>query len=137
MAAIVTSKRGTVLAFCEGRKNSGSDTGQIHLLLKRSADGGRTWSPSQVIWADGKNVCGNPAPVVDQMTGEIWLLLTWNRGEDSEREIKAGTGLDTRRVFLSRSQNEGVTWSRRWRLRLRSNLGTGGGMPLARAMGFS
>jgi hypothetical protein len=33
-----------VLAFCEGRKNSRSDTGDIDLLVKRSTDQGKTWS---------------------------------------------------------------------------------------------
>src|ERR1039457_4497144 len=51
-ALIVTSNQ-TLLAFCEGRKNSASDTGDIDLLLKRSTDGGKTWSEPQVVWDDG------------------------------------------------------------------------------------
>ena len=47
-ALIITSNQ-TLLAFCEGRKNSRSDTGNIDLLLKRSADGGKTWSEPQVV----------------------------------------------------------------------------------------
>ncbi len=82
-ALIVTSNQ-TLLAFCEGRKNSASDTGDIDLLLKRSTDGGKTWSEPQVVWDDGPNTCGNPCPVVDETTGTIWLLLTHNPG-DTER----------------------------------------------------
>src|SRR5437660_1667230 len=67
--ALVVTTNGTVLAFCEGRKNSRSDTGKIDLLLKRSTDGGKTWSPQQIVRSDGDNVCGNPAPVVDESTG--------------------------------------------------------------------
>src|SRR5690606_25351907 len=48
--AIVVTTNGTVLAFCEGRKNSASDSGDIDLLLKRSIDGGKTWSEAQVLW---------------------------------------------------------------------------------------
>src|SRR6266567_1595063 len=73
--AMVVSTNGTVLAFCEGRKNSRRDTGKIDLLLKRSTDGGRTWGEPQIVWADGENVCGNPAPVVDGPTGAVCLLL--------------------------------------------------------------
>src|ERR1035437_6788136 len=40
-ALIVTSNQ-TLLAFCEGRKHSRSDTGDIDLLLKRSTDSGKT-----------------------------------------------------------------------------------------------
>ncbi len=108
---LLTSEKGTLLAFCEGRKMSQSDTGKIDLLVKRSTDGGKHWGAQQVIWSDGANVCGNPAPVVDRTTGVIWLLLTWNRGEDEEKQIHAGTGLDTRRVFVSHSADDGMTWS--------------------------
>ena len=109
--AIVTSTNGTVLAFCEGRKNSRSDTGTIHLLLKRSRDGGKTWGPQQTVWADGDNTCGNPAPVVDQVTGRIWLLMTWNRGSENEREIKEGKSQESRRVFVTHSNDDGTSWA--------------------------
>jgi len=109
--AAVLSKRGALLAFCEGRKLSAADGGKIDLLLKRSTDGGRTWAAPQVVWADSTNTCGNPAPVVDSVTGEIWLLLTWNRGADDERQIEAGTSRETRRVFVTHSGDDGVTWA--------------------------
>ena len=110
--AMVVSTNGTVLAFCEGRKNSASDTGDIDLLLKRSPDGGQTWSAQQVVWSDGNNTCGNPAPVVDRDTGTIWLLMTWNSGSEGERAINNGTSKDTRRVFVTSSHDDGLTWSK-------------------------
>ena len=110
--AIVVTTNGTVLAFCEGRKNSRSDTGDIDLLVKRSTDGGRTWSAQQLIWSDDENTCGNPTPVVDQSTGIIWLLTTWNRGVDKEKEINNQATRDRRRVFVINSADDGVTWSK-------------------------
>jgi sialidase-1 len=109
--ALAVSKAGTVLAFCEGRKASTSDTGDIDLLLRRSEDGGATWSEQQLLWDDGANTCGNPAPVVDSETGTIWLLSTWNHGDDMEHEIIAGTSGDTRRVYVLSSTDDGKTWS--------------------------
>jgi len=109
--AIVTTTKGTLLAFAEGRKNGCSDTGDIDLVMKRSEDNGRTWSQLNVIWDDGMNVCGNPAPVVDQTTGTIHLLSTWNLGEDHEREIIDQTSADTRRIFVMRSSEDGLNWS--------------------------
>jgi sialidase-1 len=109
--ALAVSPSGTLLAFCEGRKNSRSDSGDIDLLLKRSRDRGKTWTPQSVVWDDSTNTCGNPAPVVDRETGTIWLLTTWNRGEDREREIIERKSRDTRRVFVTSSKDEGLTWS--------------------------
>jgi sialidase-1 len=39
------------------------------------------------------------------------LLLTWNRGDDSEPQIIAQSSKDTRRVFVTRSTDDGLTWS--------------------------
>lgn len=110
--AVVVTTQGTVLAFCEGRKSGGGDAGEINLLLRRSKDGGRTWSDQQVVWADGPNTCGNPAPVVDAETGVIWLLSTWNRGDDHEGQIIAGKSKDTRRIHVLSSSDDGITWSK-------------------------
>ncbi|MFN0171452.1 MAG: exo-alpha-sialidase [Bryobacteraceae bacterium] len=110
--SVIVTKKKTVLAFCEGRRNSKSDTGDIDMLVKRSADGGRTWSPQQVIWDDGPNTCGNPTPVVDQATGVIWLLLTHNLGQDTEQQIGRRTSKGTRTVWVTRSEDDGVHWTR-------------------------
>lgn len=40
---LAVTKKGTVLAFCEGRITPGDHTPH-HLLLKRSVDFGRSWS---------------------------------------------------------------------------------------------
>lgn len=110
--AIIRAPNGTLLAFCEGRKSGGGDSGDIDLLLKRSMDGGRTWSATQVVWDDGANTCGNPCPVLDESTGTLWLLLTHNYGVDRERAIAARTGKGTRTVWVAHSQDHGATWTK-------------------------
>lgn len=110
--AIVSTKAGTLLAFCEGRKDSRSDAGNIDLVVSRSADGGQSWSRPQVVWDDGDNTCGNPAPVVDQSTGIIWLPITWNHGKDSEKKIKDGTSKFPRRVYITHSADDGLSWAK-------------------------
>jgi hypothetical protein len=110
--ALAVTPKGTVLAICEGRKKGGGDSGDIDLVMKRSMDNGKTWSAQQVIWNDQENTCGNPCVVTDRDTGTIWLLSTWNRGDDCENEIIAKTGKDARRVFVMNSTDEGVTWSK-------------------------
>jgi sialidase-1 len=109
--ALIVGRDGTLLAFCEGRKNSRSDTGDVDLLVRRSSDSAKTWSEPRVVWNDGANTCGNPCPVLDRTTGAIWLTMTWNHGEDDEREIMNNVGRDTRRVFVTSSADTGLTWS--------------------------
>jgi sialidase-1 len=110
--SLLVTARGALLAFAEGRKGSSSDTGDIDLLLKRSTDQGQTWESAQTVWDGGPNTCGNPCPVLDRDAGTIWLLLTWNRGDDPESQIIAQQSKDTRRVFVASSSDDGRTWSK-------------------------
>lgn len=110
--AIIKAKNGTLLAFAEARKKSCSDTGDIDLVMRSSSDNGKTWSDLSVLWDDGDNVCGNPAPVVEQESGIVYLLLTWNLGSDHEREIIDQKSKDTRRVFVTQSGDDGQTWEK-------------------------
>ncbi len=109
--ALITTCSGRLLAFCEGRKGGGGDSGNIDMLVKASEDGGKTWGGQRVIWDDRRNTCGNPCPVLDRETGVLWLLLTWNLGRDDEQEIIKGKSKDTRRVFVTSSRDEGRTWA--------------------------
>jgi sialidase-1 len=107
--AIIVTKERTVLAFAEGRE--AGDAGNIDILLKRSEDGGRTWSGQTVVWDNGHNSCGNPCPVVDRTTGRIILFMTWNLGSDNEDDIIRKMSSDTRRPYLCYSDDDGLTWS--------------------------
>jgi sialidase-1 len=96
--AIVTTTQGTLLAFCEGRKNNRRDHGDIDLVMKRSEDFGRTWSPLTLVHEEGGTkeiTIGNPCPVVDQKTGVVWLTFTRNNDD----------------VFVTHSDDDGRTWS--------------------------
>ncbi len=110
--AIVTTNKGTLLAFAEARKNGCGDAGDIDLVVRRSSDGGKTWSAMSIVWDDADNTCGNPAPVVDKKTGNIILLSTWNLGSDHEKQIIDGVSKDTRRVFVLYSTDDGNSWSK-------------------------
>lgn len=109
-SAIVTPN-GTLLAFAEGRKADAADAGDIDLVLRRSRDGGRTWTPLQLVGDNGPNTFGNPCAVVDARTKTVWLLTTQNRGIDREKDIIAGTSAGTRTVWAMHSQDDGATWS--------------------------
>jgi len=110
--ALLVTGKGTVLAFCEGRVNGRGDSGDIDLIVKRSTDVGKTFSKSQVVWDDGKNTCGNPCPILDRETGAIFLLMTRNAGDEREKEITAGTAKLGRSVWVTQSDDDGLTWSK-------------------------
>jgi len=109
--AIIRTKSGTLLAFAEARKYDCGDEGEIDLVVKRSSDNGKSWSEMSVVWHDDGNTCGNPAPVVDLSDGKIHLLMTWNLGTDAIGTINDGSSKDTRRVYVTSSDDDGNTWA--------------------------
>jgi len=54
--------------------------------------------------------CGNPCPVVDRHSGTIWLPFCKNLGEGHEGLIIEGKA--PRTVWLTRSDDDGATWTR-------------------------
>jgi sialidase-1 len=92
--AIVKAKNGELLAFCEGRVNGGGDFGNIKIVLKRSSDNGKTWSPLQIVASNDTLQAGNPAPVVDftdvrYPQGRFFLFYNTGNGH-AERERPQG-----------------------------------------------
>ena len=109
--SVIAARNGTLLAFAEARRFGANDAGDIDLVVKRSGDGGRSWSSLEVVGDDGPNTVGNPCPVLDRATGTLWLLSTHNRGTDRERDIIAGTSQGTRTVWVMKSTDDGASWS--------------------------
>ncbi len=107
--ALINASNGDLLAFCEGRRDSSSDFGQIDLLMKRSSDDARTWSGQSVIATEPGMTCGNLCPVVDSATGEVLMLFCKNRADTGMQEILRGEA--ERTVWITRSSDSGQTWS--------------------------
>lgn len=61
---IVVTTKGTVLAYCEARKNNSSDWGEIEVHLRRSTDGGKTWPINKTIQS-GKSAYSDLAVLPD------------------------------------------------------------------------
>ena len=96
--SLFVTAKGAVLALCEGRKTGAGDHGDVDLVMKRSTDGGRTWSAQRIVYEEGgdaKITIGNPCPVQDASTGTIWLPFC--------RDNKA--------VLITSSTDDGQTWS--------------------------
>lgn len=84
--AIVRTKTGALLAFAEARRNWCADSQEIDLVMRRSDDDGRTWSPQKIVLSGLDNdpgavaTRGNPTPIADLETGRIVLLSTFDPG---------------------------------------------------------
>ncbi|WP_240768711.1 exo-alpha-sialidase [Olivibacter sp. XZL3] len=110
--AIIKLKNGDLLAFCEGRVAHAGDFGDIDIVMKRSADNGKTWNTLQKVVDYGDLQAGNPAPVVD-LTDPAYpqgrIFLFYNTGNNHEGEVRRGKGV--REVWYVTSTDHGQTWS--------------------------
>lgn len=110
--AIIEAKKGIVIAFAEGRRNSCSDFGDVDIVYKQSTDGGKTWSAMKLLVDKRDLQAGNPAPVVDLQDSRFpngRLFLFYNTGTASEHDVVNGTGV--REVWFITSIDFGKTWS--------------------------
>jgi sialidase-1 len=109
--AIISLPNGDLLAFAEGRVNNSADFGDINLVMKRSQDKGKTWSPMETLVDQDRLQAGNPAPVVDLCdpdypNGVVYLF--YNTGNNHESEVRKGNGV--REVLYIKSYDFGKTW---------------------------
>jgi len=97
----------TILVATEGRHEV-CDAGPRDLLVRRSSDGGDTWEPTQTLVAsvDGQS-WGNPAFVVDRVTGGIFLfyMLSIRLPENT------GCSGDIGDLYMISSADNGRTWT--------------------------
>lgn len=93
--ALVITKQGTLLAFCEGRIGTSSDWADMDLLMRRSTNGGKSWETAKVIAPrQDQKPTSNPTPIVDG-NGTIHLLFQ----------------RDYLRAYYTKSTDDGKTWT--------------------------
>lgn len=121
--ALICTKKGTILAFGEGRKDEGGDGVPTDIVLKRSLGNAGKWTPpilpiggtgrsrrNTIMWQSlqvvfrsvNREAYMNPVPVIDQSDGSIYLLV--NIYPQPYKDEPAD-------ILLVRSTDEGATWS--------------------------
>jgi sialidase-1 len=113
---IVVTAKGSVLAYCEARKFTVADRGEIEIHLRRSTDGGRTWSLAKQVAHLGPRLPCNPHMPEDKKKKD----MGGPNGQtvNNPVAIAASDGtvhllhcVEYMRAFHIRSDDDGVTWS--------------------------
>ena len=108
---IAVTAKGTILAWCEARKN-GHDWDDIDILLRRSTDDGETWSEAKkIVQVDGPKK-KNPFALRLKRTDP--KTVTYNNPvfiPDRDGTVHMVFCLEYMRCFYQRSDDDGITWS--------------------------
>ncbi|MFC9817422.1 exo-alpha-sialidase [Streptomyces virginiae] len=94
--SVVKTRQGNLLAFAEGRIGTCGDSGSIDIVMKRSADGGATWTDPQVVARhSAESYVHNPVPVVDtaNSTSDRVVLLYARSYKHIYRTVSTDGGL--------------------------------------------
>ena len=116
---MVQTNEGSLIAVYDVRWRGGGDLpGDIDVGMSRSVNGGQSWEKMKVIMDTGDDPkwrhdgVGDPAILVDRMTGRIWVIATWSHGNRSWNG--SGQGImpeETGQVMMCYSDDDGVSWS--------------------------
>jgi sialidase-1 len=109
---VVVTKSGTVLAYCEARKTA-SDWATIDILMRRSTDGGKTWTDPTKIANVADPKPRNPLAVERKLAGKD--DVTYNNPvmlADRSGAVHLLFCLEYMRCFYSRSDDDGKTWTK-------------------------
>lgn len=119
-----TTPDGDLIAVYDVRWNFSQDlVDDIDVGLSRSSDGGKTWSPMEIVLdmgiagglPEGQNGIGDPAVLVDENTGEIIVAAAWTHGMGGRTGWwAAGDGfdpIDTPQLMMARSGDGGLVFT--------------------------
>ena len=108
---VTVTAQGTVLAWCEAR-NAESDWADIDILLRRSTDGGKSWSAAKSIAKLDEEKRKNPAALRLGVNPQWVTLNNPVLIPDRDGTVHMLFCLEYERCFYQRSDDDGVTWSK-------------------------
>lgn len=118
--SLISTPNGTLIALVDARKDRKGDIpNNVDLAIRRSVDGGETWSPIQIIvdyvTPEGYDVpwgVADAAMVYDYKNSTLWCLYTVGQGVGI-RQSQPGLNGHTCQIHAIYSKDEGKTWSER------------------------
>lgn len=114
--ALTVTNRNTLIAAYDGRPGTADLPSHITDLVRRSTDGGRTWTTQQVVRsAPAPRGFGDPSLLVDRRTDRIFLFYaaSVNQGFAGSHTDNDPDDPDVLQADYSYSDDDGVTWHSR------------------------
>ena len=108
--ALVRTRKGTLIAVADARHDSTSDLpARISLVMRRSSDGGRHWTPIRTLREVPEGGIGDASLLLDRSNGRIWCMHAY--GPPGVGFGNSRPGANTLQVNAMHSDDDGVTWS--------------------------
>lgn len=114
--ALTKTTAGTLIAAYDGRPTMADLPSNIAIVIRRSPDGGKTWTDQQIVRQDAApHGYGDPSLLVDQRTGRIFLFYAagMNQGFAGSTTGNDPTDPNVLQADYSYSDDDGVTWHSR------------------------
>jgi hypothetical protein len=110
---LVVTGTDTLLAYCEARRSEKGDWGATDILLRRSSDGGKTWSPPAKLPEVEGPIAKNPAAVKGKLGKEGEVLYN-NPVAIAGRDgtVHLLFCVEYNRCFYTRSDDAGRTFAK-------------------------
>lgn len=112
--ALIETRKSTLLAVCDARHESASDMpARISLVMRRSHDRGRRWSPMVTIRQVPDGGVGDASLLLDRQKGRVWCFHSYGPPGIGWGTAKPGarTGPTTFQFHAIYSDDDGTTWS--------------------------
>lgn len=122
---IATTRQGTLLGVYDIRWNNSKDLQEfIEIGVSRSTDKGQTWEAMRIAMSmadegslpKAQNGVGDPAILVDETTGTIWVVAAYAHGQGHGASwTSSQPGMDanhTCQLLMVKSEDDGQTWSK-------------------------
>ncbi len=108
--ALCRTRKGTLLAFAEGRRSVADQAGNA-LVLRRRKAGTKAWGPLQVVQRGEPHALNNPCALATK-GGRVWLMYQRYPHGKAEYTVEPGFDLDRSCLtFVTHSDDDGASWS--------------------------